>query len=180
MWEISKQLKVFSCFFVPKFDLLLFYMMERSPSVTDKIWQANWVVLVDFCKNVRKKCHFWICSISYSFVPFPFLGLLAIQLLRPDSSNLPCLYLNFHLEYPWVLSRFCIVGKKCDIYPENSLLQFYFGFDIVKRYPFIFLHIYLSLSHKITYHLLNAFEVENAWFYYSRKWSSIFYVVRNW
>ena len=30
------------------------------------------------------------------------------QLLRPDSSNLPCHYSTFHLEYPLVLSRFCL------------------------------------------------------------------------
>ena len=29
-----------------------------------------------------------------------------LQLLRPNSSNLPCLYSTFHLEYPLVLSRF--------------------------------------------------------------------------
>ena len=38
-----------------------------------------------------------------------FLDLLVLQFLRPwpDSSNLPCLYSTFHLEYPLVLSRFC-------------------------------------------------------------------------
>ena len=29
-----------------------------------------------------------------------FWELLLLQLLRPDSSNLPCLYSTFHLEYP--------------------------------------------------------------------------------
>ena len=38
----------------------------------------------------------------------PPLWDLLVQLLRPDSSNLPCLYSPFHLEYPLVLSRFCI------------------------------------------------------------------------
>ena len=38
----------------------------------------------------------------------PLLDLLVLQLLRPDSSNLPCLYSTFHLEYPSVLSRFCL------------------------------------------------------------------------
>ena len=37
----------------------------------------------------------------------PLWDLLVLQLLRPDSSNLPCLYSTFHLEYPLVLSRFC-------------------------------------------------------------------------
>ena len=38
----------------------------------------------------------------------PFWDLLMLQLLRPNFSNLPCLYSTFHLEYPLVLSRFCI------------------------------------------------------------------------
>ena len=37
----------------------------------------------------------------------PFWDLLMLQLLRPNSSNLPCLYSTFHLEYPLVLSPFC-------------------------------------------------------------------------
>ena len=37
----------------------------------------------------------------------PFWDLLVLQLLRPDSSNLPCLDPTFHIEYPLVLSRFC-------------------------------------------------------------------------
>ena len=45
----------------------------------------------------------------------PFWDLLMLQLLRPNSSSLPCLYSTFHLEYPLVLSRFCfppIFGSK--------------------------------------------------------------------
>ena len=38
----------------------------------------------------------------------PLWDLLMLQLLRPNSSNLPCLYSTFHLEYPLVLSRFCL------------------------------------------------------------------------
>ena len=37
----------------------------------------------------------------------PFWDSLVLQLLRPDSSNLPCLYSTFRLEYPLVFSRFC-------------------------------------------------------------------------
>ena len=36
----------------------------------------------------------------------PFGDLLMLQLLRPNSSNLPCIDLTFNLEYPLVLSRF--------------------------------------------------------------------------
>ena len=39
----------------------------------------------------------------------PFWDLLVLQLLRPNSSNLPCLYSTFHIEYPLVLSRFCFI-----------------------------------------------------------------------
>ena len=46
---------------------------------------------------------------SGHLVPSPFWDLLMLQLLRPNSSNLPCLYSTFHLEYPLVLSRFCLV-----------------------------------------------------------------------
>ena len=37
-----------------------------------------------------------------------FCDLLVLQLLRPDSSNLPCLYSTFPLEFPSVLSRVCL------------------------------------------------------------------------
>ena len=40
----------------------------------------------------------------------PFWDLPMLQLLRPNSSNLPCLYSTFHLEYPLVLSRFCFLN----------------------------------------------------------------------
>ena len=36
----------------------------------------------------------------------PLWDLLVLQLLRPDSLNLPCLHSTFHLEYPLVLSWF--------------------------------------------------------------------------
>ena len=38
-----------------------------------------------------------------------FWDLLMLKLLRPNSSNLPCLYSTFHIEYHLVLSRFCFV-----------------------------------------------------------------------
>ena len=41
----------------------------------------------------------------------PFWDLLMLQLLRPNSSNLPCFYWTFHLEYPLVLSRFRLVNN---------------------------------------------------------------------
>ena len=41
----------------------------------------------------------------------PYWDLLMLQLLRPNSSSLPYLYSTFHLEYPFVLSRFCLVKQ---------------------------------------------------------------------
>ena len=37
----------------------------------------------------------------------PIWDLLMLQLLKPNSLNLPCLSSTFHLEYPLVLSRTC-------------------------------------------------------------------------
>ena len=51
----------------------------------------------------------------------PFWDLLMLQLLRPNSSNLPCLYSTFHLGYPLVLSRFCSILSKPDLAPVNFL-----------------------------------------------------------
>ena len=51
---------------------------------------------------------FNICERETSYCP-PFWDLLMLQLLRPNSSNLPCLCSTFHLEYPLVLSRFCLI-----------------------------------------------------------------------
>ena len=44
---------------------------------------------------------------SGHLVPSPIVGLACDPIVGPDSSNLPCLYSTFHLEYPLVLSRFC-------------------------------------------------------------------------
>ena len=59
----------------------------------------------------------------------PFGDLLMLQLLRPVLPNLPYLFSTFHLEYPSVLSRFCIVtyvldGTKYDIrYKQDAGLN---------------------------------------------------------
>ena len=45
----------------------------------------------------------------------PFWDLLMLQLLRPNSSNLPCLCSTFHLEYPLVLSRFYLTNFNWDL-----------------------------------------------------------------
>ena len=44
----------------------------------------------------------------------PFWDLLILKLLRPNSSNLSCLYSTFHLECLLVLSRFCLISLIMD------------------------------------------------------------------
>ena len=56
-----------------------------------------------------------------------FWDLLMLQLLRPNSSNLPCLYSTFHLEYPLVLSRFYYLPN-WTLLPILTLLPKFWGF----------------------------------------------------
>ena len=56
----------------------------------------------------------------------PFWDLLMLQLLRPNSSNLPCLYSTFHLEYPLVLSRFYFLEFLAENLAPCLLVTFYF------------------------------------------------------
>ena len=60
---------------------------------------------------------------SGHLVPSPFWDLLMLQLLRPNTSNLPCLYSTFHLEYPLVLSRFCLSGKRWIRWKKTTVLS---------------------------------------------------------
>ena len=53
--------------------------------------------------------HFGTCYCSNCWDLFPI--------------NLPCLYSTFHLEYPLVLSRFCIVPERWDIVQVMQFLQ---------------------------------------------------------
>ena len=78
--------------------------MTFIPSLT---FTELWVVSMEHLQRV------WLASRER--LPFrtpgsvpPFWDLLMLQLLRPNSSNLPCLYSTFHLEYPLVLSRFLL------------------------------------------------------------------------
>ena len=71
----------------------------------------------------------------------PFWDLLMIQLLRPNSSNLPCLYSTFHLEYPLVLSRFCY--NNIPVHPVNTCYLFYIQLGCHIKFSF-----YLSFKVK--------------------------------
>ena len=68
-------------------------------------------LLVVSKEHLQRVCHaIWNAYPSGHWFRPPFWDLLVLQLLRPDSSNLTCLYSTFRLEYPLVLSRFfCIL-----------------------------------------------------------------------
>ena len=68
VWEIWKQLKVFSCF--PKQNLICYFSIwwkeEHQQLVT--YHKLTELLIVHFFINVRKNCHSWSLSISHSFV----------------------------------------------------------------------------------------------------------------
>ena len=71
-----------------------------------------WVVSLEHLQRVWHASRGTL-TLPDTWFPSPILGLflfhlLMLQLLRPNSSNLPCLYSTLHLEYPLVLSRFCL------------------------------------------------------------------------
>ena len=70
----------------------------------------------------------------------PFWDLLVLQLLRPDSTNLPCLYSTFRLEYPLVLSRFCFIrGHFHDIRERDRLSNIH-----CREYMFVAYIVYIK------------------------------------
>ena len=97
----------------------------------------------------------------------PFWDLLMLQLLRPNSSNLPCLYSTFHLEYPLVLSRFCLLCKYSAVIQvkhlflhshksKNSILvclnKIYF-INRFRQFCFMYRNEILTLSELINIHV---------------------------
>ena len=73
--------------------------MTLIPSLT---FTELWVVSMDHLQRL------WHASReSLPFRP-QFWNLLVLQLLRPNSLTLPCLYSTFHFQYPLVLSRVCL------------------------------------------------------------------------
>ena len=64
-----------------------------------------WVVSMEHLQQVWHASRERLPFRTPGSVPL-FWDLLVLQLLRPDSSNLPCLYSTFHLEYPWYFLDF--------------------------------------------------------------------------
>ena len=80
-------------------------------------------------------CQLGKCTLPDTRFRPPFWDLLVLQLSRPDSSSLPCLYSTFHLEYPLVLSRFCSVLQiRRDFYPTRSVTRMYIHVGLVPSY----------------------------------------------
>ena len=74
----------------------------------------------------------------------PFWDLLMLQLLRPNSSNSPCLYSTFHLEYPLVLSRFCLVRSYVIIHEHYRYIHvhcIYVSCTVAKKGAFHMCHL---------------------------------------
>ena len=76
----------------------------------------------------RVACQQGTLTLPDTWFRSPFWDLLVLQLLRTYSSNLPCLYSTFHLEYPLVLSRFPFTNSVAyaneinhDIHLDNTL-----------------------------------------------------------
>ena len=79
----------------------------------------------------------------------PIWDLLMLQLLRPNSSNLPCLYSTFHLEYPLVLSRFCFVWgstRSVTIYQYIRISQYEISVAIYRSFSFFLIQLFIFHS----------------------------------
>ena len=90
----------------------------------------------------------------------PFWDLLVLQLLRPNSSNLPCLYSTFHIEYPLVLSRFCLsrlfvdrgdFGCASDYGLFHAFLRQQNIFNNNNDISHIYMYTHFRSNHKLTY-----------------------------
>ena len=84
----------------------------------------------------------------------PFWDLLMLQLLRPNSSNLPCLYSTFHLEHPLVLSRFSFVESvwNWDVWTMVLRIRQRRVVDYVKNTQnHTYLKVYIVTKHSVNY-----------------------------
>ena len=104
----------------PIWDLQMFFCWDHWQSIITPVYDTfPWL---DFLPNLTLllnigfhkafatgvACRQGTLTLPDTWFRPPFWNLLMLQLLRPNSSNLPCLYSTFHLEYPLVLSRFCL------------------------------------------------------------------------
>ena len=68
-------------------------------------------------------CHQGMLTLQDKWFRPPFWDLLMLQFMRPNFPNLPWLYLTFHLEYPSVLSRFCLSIFNRDTKTKRSFVE---------------------------------------------------------
>ena len=86
---------------------LTLHRLNDLPKLTFTDWRGfHWA----FATGVA--CQQGALTLPDTWFRPPLWDLLLLSLLRPDSSNLPCLYSTFHLEYSLVLSRFCLHTKE--------------------------------------------------------------------
>ena len=107
-----------SYYLISHFSILLFYALVVHilihhylhfwETAVCKILCTHWIIY--FHREFHSYMVRVFCMTDDSVCTwFSWFSLLMLQLLRPNSSNLPCLYSTFHLEYPLVLSRFCLL-----------------------------------------------------------------------
>ena len=74
--------------------------MTSDTSGSDK--NIDLVIVKAMCRvHESTRWSITILTLMWTWFRPPFWDLLMLQLLRPNSSNLPCLYSTFHLEYPF-------------------------------------------------------------------------------
>ena len=78
-------------------------------SMATSAYKANLLYVMETIRCLQRV---WHTSREGLHFRTPGWDLLELQLLRPASSGLLCLYSTFHLEYPLVLSRFCLECKE--------------------------------------------------------------------
>ena len=76
-----------------------------------------WVVSEEHLQRVA--CQQGTLTLPDTWFRPPLWDWLVLQLLKPDSWNLPCLYSTFHLENPLVLSRFCSILIMTQLHPRD-------------------------------------------------------------
>ena len=82
----------------------------------------------------------------------PFWDLPMLQLLRPNSLNLPCLYSTFHIEYPWYFLDFASSFRHRDNITNFPISVYTFW---MKKIP----HWYTFEVKMIPIHILGGLKI---------------------
>ena len=113
------------------------------------LWQIWLCTRIELSEHIVLSCLSVGFFLDTWFRP-PFWDLLMLQLLRPNSSNLPCLYSTYHLEYPLVLSRFYFVCLSF----LNYILHYTFkSLEIETSYWACILHLCMHIPIMMPYQM---------------------------